>query len=476
MRIFTAGLLIEVNSFSPIPANTAYFEQDGFIHRHGQHGEHPFYYAKPLVKVKELADAQGIECIEGLCAAASPAGLVIKHTYEAFRDEIMADLQAALPVDGIFLNLHGAMIAHGYPDCEGDLLAHLRKIVGAEIPIAVELDPHTNLTQTMLDNATLMVWQKEYPHTDYNERAEELFDLLVRCMQGKIQPTKATVNCQMIDMFATTLEPMKSLVDEIKTLEQATPDLLNISIVHGFPWCDVPEVGAHVVVTTDNNPALAQHIAEEINTKLQALKGQTFPKAFSIDGALDQALNLDSQPIVLADFTDNTGGGAPGDSTFILRRVFERHLQNVALSPLYDPMAVTLATAAGVGTTLPLRIGGKMAKTSGQPLDLVVTVTHVTERLTTEVWGMTVDYGPAVAVHCKGVDIVLCSIRSQTFAPDAFSNMGIGPLNKNILIVKSSEHYRAEFSKITDHIFTVDVPEGTLTCDFASIPYRHKDA
>ena len=117
-----------------------------------------------------------------------------------------------------------------------------------------------------------------------------------------------------------------------------------------------------------------------------------------------------------------------------------------------------------------------MAKTSGQPLDLVVTVTHVTERLTTNAWGMIVDYGPAVAVHCEGVDIVLCSIRSQTFAPDAFNNMGIDPLSKNILIVKSSEHYRAEFSKITDHIFTVDVPEGTLTCDFASIPYQHKDA
>ena len=105
-------------------------------------------------------------------------------------------------------------------DSEGDLLAHLRKIIGAEIPIAVELDPHTNLTQTMLDNATLMVWQKEYPHTDYNERAEELFDLLVRCIQGKIQPTKATINCHIIDMFATTLEPMKSLVDEIKALEK----------------------------------------------------------------------------------------------------------------------------------------------------------------------------------------------------------------------------------------------------------------
>jgi len=126
MKIFTAGLLIEVNSFSPIPANTAYFEQDGFIHRHGQHGDHPFYYAKPLVKVKELADTQGIECIEGLCAAASPAGLVIQHTYEAFRDEIVADLQAALPLDGIFLNLHGAMIAHGYPDCEVVRLSRYR--------------------------------------------------------------------------------------------------------------------------------------------------------------------------------------------------------------------------------------------------------------------------------------------------------------------------------------------------------------
>ncbi len=207
----------------------------------------------------KLAAARGWEVAESLIANAEPAGKTLRKAYEGFRDEILTDLKAALPVDAVLLDLHGAMVADGYDDCEGDLIASVRQVVGADVPIGVELDLHCHITEKMVNNATIIITYKEYPHTDTADRALELFNLIADTVEGKIHPTMGVFDCRMIGLFYPTAEPMKSYVARMKALEGKN-GVLSVSLAHCFPWGDVPDLGAKTLVVTDNNPAQAAQL------------------------------------------------------------------------------------------------------------------------------------------------------------------------------------------------------------------------
>jgi microcystin degradation protein MlrC len=470
MRIFSGALATETNTFGPMPTGLASFRDRGYFPA-GQHPDHMLYFSGPLWAARLRGAERGWDLVEGLVAGAQPSGTTTRHAYETLRDELLRDLRAALPVDVVLLGLHGAMVADGYDDCEGDLLARVRQIVGPDVVVGAELDPHHHLTRAMLDNADVLVSYKEYPHTDVKERALELVDLCAATAEKRIKPTVAVVDCEMAVLMHTSRNPARAFVDRIQSLEGKN-GVLSISVTHGFPWGDVADMGTQLFVYTDNDPAGAAALARKLADELIAMREQLSPPSPGIDAALDEALAFDGGPVVIADGSDNPGGGAASDSTFILRRMIERGIGNAALGPLWDPIAVRIAFDAGVGARLPLRIGGKISPLSGDPLDLDCTVKALKPGLIqTGLSNTPTPMGDCALVEAQGIEILLCTLRNQAMGTDLFTNIGCDLAGKKIVVVKSSQHFHASFSKIARHVIYADAP-GSVARDLNTLAYR----
>jgi microcystin degradation protein MlrC len=467
MRIFTAGLATETNTFAPIPTDMRSFEEAG-LYPPGKHPQGPSLTTSPLWVLRRRA-IEGIEVVEGTCAWAEPAGTVARAVYEELRDRILAELDAAMPVDAVALGLHGAMVAHGYDDCEGDLLARVRARVGPDVPIGAELDPHCHMTEQMVAAADLLICFKEFPHTDFVERAEEVVDLTIRAARGEIRPHMSLYDCRMIGSFPTSREPMRSFVDGIKARE-GKDGVLSISIAHGFPFGDVPGMGTKVLVVTDDHAELGALLARELGEALFALRGQTAPSFLGVDEGIDRALAIEGT-VVIADPSDNPGGGAPSDATAILRALIERGVRDVALGPIWDPIAVQFCVAAGEGARLPLRFGGKTGPASGQPIDADVQIQRVARGATQTFGQSLIDMGDCVAVQVGGVDVVLTTRRRQALGNDLFGNLGIDLATKQIVVVKSTNHFYASFAPLAKEVLYVD-SNGPLPRDLRTLAFH----
>lgn len=447
MRIFLAGIVTETNTFSPIPTGLADFT----VTRAKDLNQQSALSDGPVTAIRQRALAGGHELVFSLSAFAQPAGVTVRTAYEALRAEVLTDLKAALPVDIVLLPLHGAMVAEGYDDCEGDLVARVREVVGEDVVIGVELDLHCHLSEELVTKADLVVIYKEYPHTDMALRAEELFDLAVATAAGSIKPTMALFDCKMIGLYLTPHEPMRSFVDEMIAAE-GKDGILSLSLAHCFPWGDVKDCGTRMLAITDNDAQQAATVAETFGRKFFAMRDEVSLKPLSLDDALAQAVAATRYPVVIADQADNAGGGAPSDSTYVLRALLERGISNAALAMLYDPVVVQLARSAGVGASLNVRLGGKMGLTSGEPLDLSVKVTGIIDQMTQR-WpqlgnALIVHCGDSVALQVNGIDIIVNSQRGQVFSPDVFTNFGIDVSKKQLLVVKSIQHFYAGFEPV----------------------------
>jgi microcystin degradation protein MlrC len=469
MRVFAATLGTETNTFSPIPTSYESFAARG-LYRAGEHPDHPTLFTGPLWAARERAKTRNWHVIEGLCAFAQPAGPTVRAAYERLRDELLADLKAALPVDMVLLGLHGAMVAEGYEDCEGDLLARVRALVGDKTVIGAELDPHCHLTEAMTRHADALICFKEYPHTDFLERARELVDLCAAAADGRVKPVMSVYDCRMISTYHTPAEPMRSYVDRLKALE-GKDGVLSVSVAHGFPWGDVPDQGTRILVVTDGRRAAGDALAEKLGRELIGLRGRTFPAYLGLAEALDRAAAAPAGPIVLADSADNPGGGAPGDSTFVLAELFRRAMREACLGPLYDPQAVAFCHAVGAGARLPLRIGGKTSPVSGAPLDVEAEVLHVARDASQAFGKARAPMGDAATIRVRGVDIVLVGERCQATGTDLFTAQGVDPAAKRYIVVKSSQHFHAAFAPLAKEVLYIGGP-GAIDTDFAALPFR----
>ena len=300
-------------------------------------------------------------------------------------------------------------------------------------------------------------------------------DLCQAKAEGRVQPVASVADTGGLVVMHTSREPARGFVDRLMALE-GRDGILSISISHGFPWGDVPDMGTKVLVYSDaqvdsgaaRGAALARRLADELSALRHALD---VPMP-GIDEALDQALAADGGPVVLADGADNPGGGAPGDSTFILRRLLERGIVNACIGPLWDPVAARIAFDAGEGATLMLRIGGKIGPLSGDPLDLHVRVKALRRELfMTGLSNTPTAMGDSALVECNGIEILLCSLRNQAMGTDLFTNIGVDLGAKKIIVVKSSQHFHAAFSKVAKKVIYVAAP-GAVTVDLKTLPYK----
>lgn len=474
MRVFTGSLCTETNTFSPIPTGLAAFRDRGYYPA-GTHPAQALFYSGPLGAARTRAQTLGWTVIEGMVAGAQPGGPTTRHAYETLRDELLRDLQAALPFDMVVLALHGAMVADGYDDCEGDLLARVRALVGPDVVVGAELDPHCHLTPAMVAHANVLICFKEYPHTDVAERALELVDLCAATVRGEIRPVASVVDTAMLVPLHTSREPVRSYVDRLHTLEQ-TDGVLSISIVHGFPWGDTPHTGTQVLVYSDalntHAPTRGATLAQQLADELVAMRGELLAHLPGPEAAIAAALAHPVGPVVLADTADNPGGGGAGDSTYLLAAVLAAGVDAAALGPLWDPVAVRFAFEAGVGARLALRVGGKTSPLSGTPVDAVWTVRALIANMQVEaLTGGPIDLGDTACIETAGVSVVITTLRNQALRTDVFTRLGIDLAAQRLIVVKSSQHFYAAFAPLAREVIYVDAP-GSVCVNYAALPYQ----
>ncbi len=355
----------------------------------------------------------------------------MQSVYEGYRDRILADFRKHGPFDIALLILHGAMVSTTCDDCEGDLISHLRRIGGPDLAIGVELDPHCHLTELMVADADAIILMKEYPHSDFIARSEELYDICVRRKAGLVAPVSAVFDCCMVGFYPTTVEPMSGLLSYIRE-EEKRPGILSISFVHGFPWGDSPEAGSKVLVIANGDRDLARAAAERIGRVIYARREAFVPHMPDIATALDSCASAQGR-VVLADTADNAGGGR----TERQRLASSRHARTIAAAT--RPSAVS-------GIRRPLPSARKQASARHSNCGWVaraarhrailwtsrITVRAIAERHDQQGLGDSrAPLGASVWIETGGIDIVVNSIRTQTFAPDAFTGLGIDLTREN---------------------------------------------
>lgn len=468
MRVFSGALATETNTFSPIPTDIDDYKAV-LYYPAGEHPDELTIWSAPLWLGRQYASERGWDWHEGLCAGAQPGGNTTRSAYELLRDELLEDLRRVGTVDMIVLQLHGAMVADGYPDCEGDLLQKMRAM-HPDATIGALLDPHCHTTPEMMDAADVLIMMKEYPHTDAVERSHELLSLCERTARGEITPKHHYKHCGQISLYHTTEEPMLSYVKDMQSAEDGE-DILSVSLGHGFPWGDVPDMGTHVLVVANNCEEKANQLTAELTDKIQALRGKTCPDRMDLDALMTQLPLCSRHPVVCADASDNAGGGAPSDSTYVARRLMQEGYTRFAVAMIWDPVAVAFAKSKGVGAVMPLRIGGKACRLSGQALDFEqVEVVGVVEDARTDFAGAPWPVGDLVAVRSGETVFILHSLRSQCFHPDVFFQLGLNPAAFDILVIKSSQHFRAGFAEVAGDVLYVGAP-GVNTMHLGDLPF-----
>ena len=473
MKLFLGGLLAETNSFSPVPTGMGAFEEQG-IRCNAASTADPMGMLPAILAARGAASRAGATLVEGMFAAAQPLGDVVDAVYRNLRSRLLNDLAAAMPLDAVVLMLHGAMISTACDDCEGDLLDAVRAIVGPEVPIGVSLDLHCHFTARMRAATPIYVAYKEYPHIDIAETAASVVELVVATVRGEISPVLEWAECPMMGLWPTLSEAMVDFVDRMRKSEKVRP-LLSVSLAHGMAYGDVPEAGSGVWVVANGDRAAARAKAVELAQHFFAIRGKIGTSMNSLPEAVAQLAGWSGErPLALVDVADNPGGGAQGDSSFVLRALIEAKMDRVAVGGIWDPGAIQLCREAGIGATFPMRIGGKTGPTSGTPVDVVATVMCLRGEHSQDDFGSRADLGPSAWVRTEGgIDIVLISRRQQVLGVDMFTGLGLELDALRGVVVKSMQHFMASFGPHLGGVVHVDTP-GLMRADFADIPFKRR--
>lgn len=472
-RVYVGSLATETNTFSPLRTNIQDFKES-FYAAPGHHPETPTLCSAVFPVARKVAGKYHWDLIEGTATWAEPGGVINQACWEQLRDQLLQELQQALPVDIVLLGLHGAMVSQECDDCEGELLERVREIAGPSSLVGVTFDPHSHLSARRVKYADLITVFKEFPHTDFVEAAEDLITLIHRASRAEILPVMDVFDCRMIEIFPTSREPMRSFVDNMKALE-GKDNILSVSLIHGFMAGDVPDLGAKVLVTTNNDSKAGKKLAGSLGLEVFSRRGRTRPEFLPPTAAISAARKAatSEKPVVVADVWDNPGGGVAGDSTILLCELFEQKVEHAALASIWDPIAVRTCFSAGIGGRMMLRFGGKMSNTAGNPIDAEVQVNNLVTDAHQSFGESVVPLGDSAWITVNGVDVILNSVRSQIFSPDAFANLGIDPTSKQVLVVKSTNHFHAAFVQIAQAIIYAEVegpyPSNPLTNNYQKL-------
>ncbi|WP_341643798.1 M81 family metallopeptidase [Thauera sp. SDU_THAU2] len=421
----------------------------------------------------------GIELVPVFLGQATPSGTIAESAYLTMKQAIIDGLRSALPVDGVLLALHGAGVAAGVEDIEGDLAAAVRAVMGSDVPIAAAYDLHGNLTQEMVANCQLTLPCRLYPHTDFGVRGEETVELLARIAHGALKPVTVMRQLPMLPYIVPT-DPgfVPAAVNDLCSRFAALPGVIDCSWFHGFPYADIARPFPSVVCTTDGDRDLAARCADEVAAWIWNHRDEFRPKMLTPEEGVARALAAPSGPVVINEYADNPGGGTPGDGTFLLRALLAAAPPpgTCCFASINDAETVGQAVSAGVGSRIKVRLGGKLGPLQGQPIEAEADVRAITDgrfynRPGSMFSGVHFDLGTMCRLTIGGVDVVLASRAEQIYDIEPFQMHGIDALARKVIALKGANHFRAAFNPLAAQIITVD-SLGLSSADILSFPRR----
>ncbi|MBM3601730.1 MAG: M81 family metallopeptidase [Alphaproteobacteria bacterium] len=408
---------------------------------------------------------------------ASPSNVVTAEAYERISDWTIAELKAHGPFDGVYLDIHGAMVAEHHDDGEGEFLARVRKMVGG-IPLTTSLDLHSNTTPEMLDRAEGMVAYKTYPHVDMaatGARAAEHLDGLLKGSRADKRAIRHLPFLIPLTWQCSLVEPSKSIYAGLDKLEG--PGVSMVSFSPGFPAADFGMCGPAVFAYGSNQAAVdraADHLAEQVANAEMRFAGRLYSPEDAVREARAIAARAD-KPVVLADTQDNPGAGGASDTMGLLRAMVAAGAEATAIGLIVDPETARKAQLAGEGKTVKLALGGKSRIPGDAPLEADFVVEKVTDGNLIGTGPMMknakVRLGPSACLKIGGVRIAVSSTKVQMLDLALFRHYGIEPTRQKILGVKSSVHFRADFQPIAADVLVVEAP-GPMIVDPAKLPWK----
>jgi microcystin degradation protein MlrC len=489
-RIAVGGFQHETNTFAPQRATWDDFARSdawpGFV-RGPELIDAVQGYNIPIAGAVEALKGRGHELLPLCWCSAPPSSYVERDAYERVTGAILDDLAEQAPIDGIYLDLHGAMVAEHHEDGEGELLRRIRALVGERVPIVASLDYHTNMTQEMVRHASAMVGYRTYPHIDMaatGGRAAALLDRLLSERRPLYKSYRQLGFLIPLVWQCTDAEPAKGVFALIDEVEQgaASHNQGIVSITHtpGFPPADIAECGPALVVYGHDREAAeaaADRLAAAIHDREAAFAGRLYTPEEAVAEALLLARQA-TKPVVLADIQDNPGAGGTSDTVGLLRALIAQRAQGAVIGMIVDPEAADAAVAAGEGAPLECAVGAKVGFAGEVPVMADWRVVRLASGQFTGTGpmygGARFNIGPMALVtdEASGVSAVLAAKRIQAADQEMFRHVGVEPARVPILALKSTVHFRADFAPIAERILCVVSP-GAHISDPAELPYRN---
>lgn len=474
MRIALIHIAQETNDFNPVLTTLADFESFGIfegaeveekLRGYGQVGGH-------IQAIEE--SGLPIESVPIIRAWAVAGGRISREAFDFFQDKIRQGLLAAGKIDGLALQLHGACSAEGIDDVEGEQVALCRSLLGPDIPIVLGLDHHANITRKIIDNATAIVGHRTQPHDPYDTGVIGT-KLLIRILTEGLKPTTAWRKIPLVshqEQFLTSKGPMKIWFDRARAIE-ADPRVLQASTYPMQPWLDVDEGGWATIVVTDNDPALANQLADELADLAWSLRDDfQVREAVSIDDAVRMADAAPAGIVVLSDTGDTVFGGSAGDSNLILEAMLRLGITGRALVPMISPVAAATLSAAGEGAEVTLPLGGDAATAFFSPLEVTGIVRKVGGGVVQLDYNhqSEVDLGQAVLFDVGPVTLMITELRGVAGnLPGVYEALGVDLSQYKMAVLKTASNFQY-FAPITSEVIRVDT-RGPGQSDVFTLPW-----
>jgi microcystin degradation protein MlrC len=480
MRIAVGQLWQETNTFNPLPTTRADFEATG-VTRGSALVEQMANTNEMGGFIQSLRSWPERPEIVGLVRLPCwPSGMATEETGRWLRDELVESMRQAMPVDGVLLALHGALVADGHPDVEGEVLEALRQVIGPRVPLVATLDLHANITEKMARNANALVLFHTAPHIDVFETGERGAKVLRRILIDGAKPVTAFQKLPLVlpAERANTQDPTSISYQFRETLQEleADPQILTAGLATVQPWLDIPELGSAVIVVADGNADLAESAAARLASEVWDHRRDYLPTLVPVADAVRESHELCHDGlIVLSDSADATTSGAPGDSNWVLQELLKYDWPRPALVTLVAPDVIEAARQVGLGGKLTTPLGGKRDHRHSRPITLETTVEKFFDAkfvLSGHLGkNMAFDMGPSVVLRRGRIQIIVTPKSGPHFAPELFQSAGIDPFAASVLVAKSPCGFRAAYQPRAKKIMVVAAP-GCAPSDFWKYEYR----
>jgi len=479
MQLIIGSVMMESNTFSPLKADLQCFK-NGYL----LFGDEIIDYHKDkqteIGGFIQVGRSEKVKLFPVLAAWGGMAsGKVTRECFEFLKERLIQGIKKCNRIDGVLLALHGAMVAENIDDPEGDLLKTIKTVVGEKVPVACTLDLHANVTQQMVDNAEILVGYDTFPHIDFFQTGEKAARLLISTLRGEIKPTMAMKKIPMIvpaENMQTTHGPMAELMKKAKRWEKEG-QVVSVSIFGVQPWLDIQDTGWSTVVVTDNNLPLARNMAHELARSCWELRHRFSVKLVPVKEALRRAVQIEGGPVILSDSADSVSGGAPGDSTAVLRVLVEANVNFPVTLTITDAQAVEKCIGKGVGTEVSLEVGSKIDNIFNKPVQVKGYVKLISDGKYTlkgpTMTGVQVSMGKTVVLIInKNINLVITQFPSFSIDPEQYKSVGIEPKDMKVVVVKSPNTFRAAYQSIAKEIIMLDTP-GMCSASLISMPFKN---